>query len=383
MRLMKSWGNVQAGWAAAVLALAAMGAGCGRADSSAPAPAASLRQVSVIRVMERQPRLGTDLPAELSAYQDAKLQARVSGFIQHLYADRGSRVRQGQVLALLEAPDLVAQRNQAEQRLKSAAALRLEAQAALDRDQATAGRLHAAAQAMAGAVAENDVHVADQAVAADQAEVASRQAAEQAAQAALNEQIARESYLRVLAPFPGVVIRRDASEGTLAGPSAPALFEMQQLDPLRLTVDVPEAEAVGTRLGETLSFTVANQPQREFRGVVARIAHSVRPESRTMPVELDVPNPGLVLAPGMYARVKWRFERAQPSLFVPATAVLHGTERTEIELAAGGRIRRVTVTTGFADGNLIEIFGAVHAGDAVVTDADPELQNGQAVGIAR
>ncbi len=369
-------------WAAAAgLALAAGGVGCGRARSSAP-PAAAVRTVSVAAVVEQQPRLQTDLPAELSAYQDATLQARVPGFIQHLYADRGSPVKAGQLLAQLEAPDLVAQRAEAEHRLSSAKALRLEAQAAVDRDQATRERLHAAAEAMPGAVAGNDLHVADQTVAADEAEAASREAAEQAAQAAVNEQTARESYLRVVAPFTGVVIRRNASAGTLAGPSAPPLFELQQLDPLRLTVDVPEAEAVGIRLGEKLSFKVANQPEREFIGTVARIAHSVRPESRTMPVELDVPNPGLVLAPGMYARVQWRFQRTQPSLFVPATAVMHGTERTEVEVVEGGRIRRVTVTTGFSYGGLVEVFGALRAAEPVVASADEELQSGQQVQVA-
>jgi membrane fusion protein (multidrug efflux system) len=368
---------------AAALAVAAGAIGCNNARSSPPPPAAAPPVVSVTAVLRTQPRLQEDLPAELMAFQDAGLEARVPGFIQRLYADRGSQVKAGQLLAQLEAPDLVAQRSEAQHRLISARAQRLEAQAALDRDRATADRLHAAARAMPGAVAGNDLHVADQTVVADEAEVASRQAAEEAAQAALNQQIARESYLRVVAPFSGIVIQRNASAGTLAGPTAPPLFELQQLDPLRLTVDVPEAEAVGIRLGEHLSFTVANQPQREFTGVVARIAHSVRPESRTMPVELDVPNPGLVLAPGMYARVSWRFQRAQPSLFVPATAVLRGNERTEVEVVAGGRIRRVAVTTGFTDGPRIEVFGALRPGDRVVTHADEELRSGQPVAVAR
>ncbi|MGH9474805.1 MAG: efflux RND transporter periplasmic adaptor subunit [Terriglobales bacterium] len=358
--------------------------GCRHAHSSpvsAGAPV-GLRAVTAALVRSARPRLRVLLPAELAPYQDATLQARVPGFIQTLYVDRGSRVHTGQLLAVLDAPDLSAKRAQAVHQLASARALHLEAQATLQRDQATLERLRGAAAAEAGAVAGNDIQIAEHAVAAGQAEVEARQAAEQAAAANLASQTALSGYLRVLAPFDGVIIRRDASVGGLAGPSAPALFELQQIDPLRLTVDVPEADAVGIPIGVRLPFTVASQPGRSFPGVVARIAHSVRRDTRSMPIELDVPNPGLVLAPGMFARVAWSFQRAQPSLFVPATAVVRGSERTLVErIGADLRLQWVDVTTGFTDGDNIEVFGALHPGDRVVAAADDDLRPGQTVTV--
>jgi len=369
------------------LALAVVGSvGC-RADSSPlPAHAGAPRPVAVAAVRSEQPRISEELPAELSAYQDAMLQARVAGFVRRLYADRGSRVARGQLLAELEAPDLVAQRAEAQHRLASAQAQRLEASAALERDQVTLQRLRGAAAAAAGAVAGNDIHVAEQTVAADQAEVASRQAAEEAAQEALKSQVAMEGYLRVEAPFGGVVVRRGASEGGLAGPSAAPLFELQQLDPLRLVIDVPEAEAVGMQLGLKLPFTVSSQPGRQFEGTVARIAHSVRRETRTMPIELDVANPDLRLAPGMFARVAWSFRRERPTLFVPTAAVVKTSERSFVEvIGADGGLRWVDVSTGFSHDGEIEVFAAagspLRSGDRVVVPGDDELRPGQRVAV--
>lgn len=372
--------------AAALLVIVGVAAACGAHTTPLMASADTPRVVAVAEVRSEQPRLTAILPAELNAYQDVLLQARVAGFIRHLYVDRGSRVAAGQLLAELEAPDLVAQRAEAEHRLASAQAQRMEASAALERDRVTLQRLRGAAAEVNGAVAGNDINVAEQTVASDQAEVASRQAAEEAAQSALRTQAVLEGYLRVVAPFHGTVVRRNASEGALAGPSAAPLFELQQLDPLRLVIDVPEDEAVGMQIGLQLPFSVSNQPQTQFTGTVARIAQSLRRETRTMPVELDVPNPDHVLAPGMFVRVAWRFERDHPSLFVPATAIMRTSERTFVQVVgAGGALRWVDVTTGFSHGDEIEVFaagGGLKPGDHVVAPADDELRPGQRVTTA-
>ncbi|MGH9487851.1 MAG: efflux RND transporter periplasmic adaptor subunit [Terriglobales bacterium] len=370
--------------AAAALAPALFWAGCTARAHSAPAPArAFVRSVAAARVSSARPRLIMNLPAELAAYQDVKLQARVTGFIGKLYVDRGSRVREGQLLAELDAPDLRAKQAQTAHQLASAQSLRLEASATLQRDQATLNRLQGAAKAMPGAVAGNDIQVAQQAVAAGQAEVEARLAAVQAAQAALDAQSALTAYLRVTAPFSGMIIRRDASVGALAGPTQPSLFEEQQLNPLRLVVDVPEAETVGIPLGARLSFTVANQPGRTFTGTVARISHSVRTSTRTMPVELGVANPNLVLAPGMFVQVQWTFQRRQPTLFVPASAVVRSSERTFVErIGPDSRLQWVEVSTGFTEGANIEVFGDLHPGDRVVAAADDDLRPGQQVRLA-
>lgn len=366
----------------ALAAGAAALAGCrqGRARTVPAAAAVSAPPVvTTAPVVRERPRMTTDLPAELDPYQDVVLRARVPGFVARLYADRGTRVRAGQLLAQIQAPDLVAKVGEAEQRLSAARAQRAEAQAALGRDQATLSRLTGAAQAMPGAVAGNDVTVAQQTVKMDAAQMESRTAAEAAAQKVVQSVQALEQYLQVRAPFAGVVVQRMVSEGALVGPGGAPMFEIQQLDPLRLTVDVPEAEVGGAAIGDPVTFTVTSAPGQRFTARVARIAHSLLPQTRTMPVEADAANPSLTLAPGMFARVRWPVERSAPSLYVPTTAIMDETVGQLVAVVRAGRVALIPVTPGFTDGARIEVFGALHAGDQVVAPGDKSLTAGQAV----
>ncbi len=366
------------------LALGAGLSGCREGQGRMVGTAAENPQplVTTVLVQRQRPRLSTDLPAELEPYQDVVLRARVAGFVSRLYVDRGSQVRAGQVLAVIEAPDLVARVGEAQQRLSAARAQRAAARAALIRDQATLDRLTGAAHAMPGAVAGNDITVAEQTVRMDAAQVEARTAAEAAAQQAAEALRALQQYLRVRAPFSGMVVTRMISAGALVGPGGAPMFELQQLDPLRLTVDVPEDEVGGAVVGNRVNFTVTNAPGAQFTAAVARIAHSVRPQTRTMPVEADAANPRLVLAPGMFARVRWPIERPQASLYVPSDAVMDSTAGHAVEVVRGGRIAMVNVTPGYTDGARMEVFGPLRAGDAVVAPVDKGLTAGTKVRVA-
>lgn len=330
-------------------------------------------------VVSARPLLHSTLPGELRPFNDVEVQARVEGFVTRVLVDRGSHVQAGELLAVLEAPDLVARRAAAEQRLAAASAQRQQAEATLARDQGTLERLQGAARAMDGAVAGNDLHIAEEAVAADRADVASRAAAEAATQRDLKAVEAVEGYLHVTAPFHGVIVRRNASPGSLAGPSKPALFELQQLDPLRLVVDVPEAQAAGVQVGQRLQFSVIAAPADQFQATVARIADSLRPATRTMPVELDAPNADHHLAPGMYAQVAWQAQRPYATLFVPSTAVMNNTQNTVVERVRDGVVNWVPVRQGFVNGDQSEVFGDLRAGDVVIRNASEELRPGSRV----
>lgn len=357
-------------------------AGCA-AHATRTEPAADvIPNVPVAAVTSDRPRLHSTLPGELRPFNDVEVQARVEGFVTRVLVDRGSAVQAGDLLAVLEAPDLVARRAAAEQRYAAASAQRRQAEASLARDQGTLERLQGAAHAMDGAVAGNDLHIAEEAVAAGHADVAARAAAEAASQRDLKAVEAIEGYLRVLAPFHGVIVRRNVSPGSLAGPSKPALFELQQLDPLRLVVDVPEAQAAGVQVGQRLQFSVIAAPADQFQATVARIASSLRPATRTMPVELDAPNPGHRLAPGMYAQVAWQAQRPYATLFVPSTAVMTNTQNTFVERVRHGVVSWIPVRQGFANGDQSEVFGELRAGDMVVRNASEELRPGNRVRLA-
>src|SRR5262249_20187474 len=160
-----------------------------------------------------------------------------------------------------------------------------------------------------GVVAGNDVDVAQRTVDADRARVDQWKENEEAAKSAAKAVAELESYLRVTAPFDGVVTERDVHVGTLVGPSSVPMLRVQQLSRLRLVVHVPETAVGAVTDGETLSFTVPAYPGEMFSGKIARVSRALDPKTRTMPVELDVPNATGRLAPGMFAQVTWAMRR--------------------------------------------------------------------------
>jgi membrane fusion protein, multidrug efflux system len=186
-----------------------------------------------------------------------------------------------------------------------------------------------------------------------------------------------EGYLKIAAPFDGVVTDRFVHPGALVGPGPdPALLVVQQISRLRLVVPVPEEDVAGTARGASIPFSVPAYPGRAYTGTVARIAHALDPKTRTMPVELDVVNRDGTLAPGMFPNVKWPVRRAHPALFVPKGSVVTTTERTFVIRERNGRAEWVDVTKGAGDGDLIEVGGALAAGDKVVRRATDELRDG-------
>ena len=300
------------------------------ADNAAPT---QIPTVQVVPVVSQQLHSQTLLPGELQAYQDVALYPKVQGFVEWIEVDRGSVVKEGQLLVRLIAPELTAHRQEAAAKVQAAHAQRLEAEAKLAADEATYKRLKAAS-ATPGVITGNDVDVAQKTVEADRARVHAGQENENAALQAARSLQDIESYLHITAPFDGIITERNVHKGSLVGPSGgpsiPPMLRIQQVSSLRLIVAIPEVEAASIEPGTEVKFTVPAFPNETFTGVVQRIAHAVDVKTRTMPVELDVTNLAGRLAPGMYAEVLWPVRRPRPSLFVPSSAVATTTERTFI-----------------------------------------------------
>ena len=216
---------------------------------------------------------------------------------------------------------------------------------------------------------------------ASQALVRARDGAIQAAVAAVRSRKDMAAYLKITAPFDGVVTDRFVHPGALVGPGAdPVLLVIQQISRLRLVVAVPEEDVGRTVRGASIPFHVPAYPDRAYTGTVARIAHALDPKTRTMPVELDVLNRDGSLAPGMYPSVKWPVQREHPALFVPKTSVVATTERTFVIRDRNGRAEWTDVKKGAPDGDLIEVSGALAAGDKVVRRGTDELRDGMPIG---
>jgi len=326
------------------------------------------------QVVERQ----VALPGELVAFQDVLLHPRVQGFVQSVSVDRGSIVKKGQLLIKMVAPELDAQRSEADAKVQSAQAQRIEAEAKLAADDATYQRLKNAS-ATPGVVAGNDLDVAQKTVEADRARVESWKKNEQAATDAAKSIEQMDAYLQITAPFDGVITERNVHEGALVGPSAEPMLRLQDISKLRLVVSVPEAEVATVRLGEALRFTVPAFPGETFTAPIERVGHAVDTKTRTMAVELEVANRDARLAPGMFAQVAWISRRASPSFLVPPTAVATTTERTFVVRIANGVAEWVTVKKGNVVGDSVEVFGDLRAGDQVAVRGTDELRQGTKV----
>lgn len=349
------------------------------ANSTAAQPAAA----DVTKVRSQRLKTTLHLPSELLPYEAVAVYPKVTGFVKWIKVDRGSRVKAGEVIAQLEAPELLSQRAEGQAKLQSAQSQLAAAQAKLAADQSTYQKLKTAALTP-GAVAKNDLVVALQAAQADAAEMQSAESEVTAARQSLQSITEMEGYLQIHAPFDGVVTERNVHPGALVGPAsgvgAPVpLVRIETLSRLRLIVPVPENYVAGIPQGIRVAFSVPSFPAKTFTGTIARISHAVDEKTRTMPVELDVRNPTGQLAPGSFADVLWPVERPQPTLFVPASAVVSTLERIFVVRINDGKAEWVDVKTGVTVGNLIEVFGDLHEGDMVLVHGTDETRPGSKV----
>jgi RND family efflux transporter MFP subunit len=371
-----------------VVPLLSLAVSCSREPASSPPPPTATsaptgpRTIEVVRVLEQPLDVTLSMPAELSAYQSVAVYPRVTGFVKAVAVDRGSRVSAGQVLAVLEAPELIAQRSEGQSKLQGAEAQLAAVRAKADANAGTYERLKAAS-ATPGVVAGNDLVVAQKAVEADANQIAAAQQGVEAARQSLAAIREMEGYLRVTAPFAGVITERSVHPGALVGPSSGAgsmpMLRLVQERQLRLVVPVPEAYVAGVSTGASIPFTVAAYPGQTFSGRIARISRAVDVQTRTMAVELDVDNSNGRLAPGSFAQVRWPVRRNGPSLLVPSGSVASTTARTFVIRVNNGHAEWVDVTTGLTSGRMVEVFGDLHAGEQVAARGTDEIQAGAAV----
>ena len=337
---------------------------------------AQAQTIELTPVVSKSANRTIELPGEFQPFLSVSLHARVAGYVDRVLVDRGSAVKQGDLLVELSAPEMAAQVAEAESKVQAAEADRLQAEAQLAAAQSTYERMKKAAETP-GAIAGNELVQAQKQTDAARALVNSREQATKAAQAAVRSLQDLLRYLKIAAPFEGVVTERMVHPGALVGPGKDLpLLVLQQLSHLRLVVSVPESDVGGLLNGASVPFQVPAWPERIYSGTVARVSHTVDPKTRTMPVELDVANRDGSLAPGMYSSVKWPVRRARPALFAPKTSIVTTTERTFVIRDHDGHAEWVDVKKGIDGGDLVEVIGNVKSGDKIVRRATDEIREG-------
>jgi RND family efflux transporter MFP subunit len=336
------------------------------------------QKVDLAPVVSKTLSRTVELPGEFQPFLSVTLHAKVPGYVERVLVDRGSVVKQGDLLVELSAPEMTAQIAEAESKVQAAEADRLQAEAQLEAAQSTYDRMKKAAETP-GAIAGNELIQSEKQVEAAKASLNSRQQASHAVEATVQTLKDMQAYLKITAPFDGVVTDRLVHPGALVGSGSNPLLIVQQVAHLRLVVAVPEEDVGGIARGGKVEFRVPAYPDRMFSGTVARAAHALDQKTRAMPVELDVFNSDGSLSPGMYPAVKWPVRRPRPALFVPKTSVVTTTERVFVVRDRDGHAEWVDVRKGTEDGDLIEVIGRLQTGDRVVRRATDEIREGSAL----
>jgi RND family efflux transporter MFP subunit len=335
----------------------------------------------------------------LVPFQEIDVYAKESGYIKDLKVDYGTHVKAGQVMAILEIPELEAQLQQDQAEIKNATDQVIRAQHELARYQAQYKALHleytrlnGVFESQPGIVAQQEVDDAQGKDLAAASQVDAGQAALDAAQSQLSASKAKLAhdqslydYSRITAPFAGVVTERYANLGTLmqagTGSSTQAmpLVRLSEDDLFRLVIPVPEAYVHYIRIGDPVNVRVPSL-DRTFPGKVARFSVDVRADTRTMHTEVDVPNPQRVLLPGLYAEAHLQFDRKDNIPVVPVQALSHEGERTSV-LVVGldGTLDRRPVQVGIETSSDAEITSGLQEGEQVVVSDRAGLNPGEKV----
>jgi RND family efflux transporter MFP subunit len=321
-------------------------------------------------------------PGTTEAFEQANIYARASGYISKRNVDIGSRVKAGELLVEITAPELDHQIAQAEgtlaqmrASLEQAIANRDLARVTWDRDNPLVQKGWVTAQQ--GDTDRLTLQARDAAVSVAQANIVAQKAQLQV----LNQQ---KAYQSVVAPFDGVITQRNVDIGTLVQADAAGgtfLFTLMHSDVLRIQLYVPQDEAFGVTPGVEAVIRVPEIPGRDFPGKVTRIANALQPGTRTLLTEIDVPNPEHVLSPGIYCNVELKIPRRTPSLIVPSEAIVFNRDGLNVAVVENGvaRIHQVTVVRDF--GTTVEVSAGVKDGDQVILNPPVDLTDGHKVQI--
>ena len=311
-----------------------------------------------------------ELPGSVQAYTESPIYARTNGYLLRWYQDIGANVQKGELLADLDTPEV-------DQELSQAQAARQQMVAALDLARTSADRWRELRRTDSVSQQELDQRTSDYAQA--QANMAS-------ADANVRRLQEMESFKHVYAPFAGVLTRRNVDTGALVnagnGGSGKELFNLALIDPLRVYVSVPEADAPSIRAGMRAWIGLAEYPASRFSGTVVRTANAIDQNTRTLLTEVDVANKAGRLLPGAYAQVHFDVPVNGSRLSVPSSAMLFRSEGPSVAVVGpGDRVQLRSIVIGRDFGTSLEILQGIKANDRVVQNPPDSLENGQAVRV--
>jgi RND family efflux transporter MFP subunit len=333
--------------------------------------------VPVVAVIH--PQAGTaaqeiELPGTTQAYTEAPIYARTTGYLKQWYLDIGAHAKRGQLLALIETPELDQQLQQAESELQTA-------QANLQLAQVTADRWIYLLKTNVVSKQETDQTVSD---------FNAKRAIVDSDEANVRRLQQLQEFEHVYAPFDGVITARDTDVGALIQNGdtnirengiPQQLFHLAAIDKLRVYISVPEVYAAAVKTGEAVTLTLDAFPGETFRGALVRDSSSIDFTSRTLRVEVDVDNPTERLLPGAYVFVHMKVPVPPGSVTIPTNALLFRSEGLSVALVRNGQAKLVPVTIGHDFGGTVEVVSSLTAEDNVIVDPSDSILDGSPVQV--
>jgi RND family efflux transporter MFP subunit len=332
----------------------------------------ALTAVSVVSPKQTAPSEEIILPGNVQPFITSPIYARTNGYLKKWYFDIGAHVKQGQLLAVIETPEV-------DQQLQQARSNLLTAQANLELAAITKSRYQGLLKS--NAVSQQDV---DNAVGTYNA----NKAVVEADQAAVEQYTALVSFEKIYAPFDGVITARNTDIGDLinsgsAGGVKTDLFHISQPGTLRVYVNVPEEYSRGVKGGMAADLSLAEFPGRRFRGKLVRTADAINMTTRTLLIEIDVDNPAGTLLTGSYAEVHLQVPTQTSTFLLPVNTLLFRSEGLRVGIVRDGKVVLTAVTPGHDFGNQIEIVSGLRADDQVIINPPDSIVSGQGVQIVQ
>lgn len=324
-------------------------------------------------VIVAKPKMGAPaqevvLPGNIEAYIDSGIYARTDGYLQKWYFDIGARVKKGQLLAVIESPEVDQQLSQAKADLATA--------------EANASNAKIQAARYQDLLKSNAVSTQDRDTFVTQAASTSTQVNSAVANVQRLEQLV--GFEKIYAPFDGTLTAREVDIGTLINSgTGHELFHLSQESVLRVYVDVPQIYAPACLPGVGATLTLAEFPGKTFEGKIVRTAKAIDPAARTLLVEVDVKNPTGELYPGAYAQVHFKLNNTRPSLILPVSTLMFRSEGLRVGIVEGSKAKLIPITIGTDDGDTVAVIEGLEPEDEVIQSPPDSLIDGETVHVVQ
>jgi len=343
-----------------------------RTTLSAETTQAALPAVSVVSPKQTAPAEEIILPGNVQPFISSPIYARTNGYLRKWYFDIGAHVKKGQLLAIIETPEV-------DQQLQQARSNLLTAQANLDLAAITKTRYQGLLKS--NAVSQQDV---DNAVGTYNA----NKAIVEADKATVQQYTALVSFEKIYAPFDGVITARNTDIGDLINSGSSSnvktdLFHIAQPGTLRVYVNVPEEYSQGIKVGMTADLNLSEFPGRKFQGKLVRTAEAINMTTRTLLIEIEVPNPKSTLLTGSYAEAHLKIPAQESTLLLPVNTLIFRSEGLHVGVVKGGKVVLTAITPGHDFGNTIEIVSGLKPDDQVIINPPDSIVHGQQVKVVQ